>query len=141
MLTESARHRLRTGVAAGEVDRQAAVVEAEPLPRFIVPRPFPGGVVEDQHRPRFADLLDDPRMTPALPMQRIWIAGHVGLEVDGPAAEVETAAADPIDVGHERERARVEHILERTVASPQYCSRAAFAGPFERRNTPTNGRA
>ena len=102
------------------MNRQAARVEREFLPRFIIPRPFAGLVVEAQHGVRLARLLDPPRIEPPLAVERAGVAGHVGPEPHLTPAEGETAAPDPVDEGHEREARRLEHIFAAAVAFAQY---------------------
>src|SRR6185437_10336273 len=49
---EAAGHRVGAGVAAGETDREALVVEREMLPRFVGPGPFAVAVMVGQDRAR-----------------------------------------------------------------------------------------
>src|SRR6185503_10812995 len=125
----------------GQAKRQAARIERKVLPRLIRPGPFAVAVMVGEDRARTVLPLHLPGIEPPLAMQRARVAGHVGLEPDGAAAEGETAAADSVHIGNEREAIGVEDLFERTVAFAQYRPRTAFIRPLERRNSAANRRA
>ena len=106
-------------------DRQAALVEREVLLRLVAPWPFAGLVAEAQHRGRVARASTAHGFEPALAVERARVAGHVRARADLAAAEREAPAADAVDVGHEREAGRTEHVFAADVALAQDRRRGA----------------
>ena len=115
-----------TGCGRSRRSRQPALVERELLPRLDSPTAI-RRLHDGSSAPRVVSLAAStrPRLEPALAVQRARVAGHVRREPHLAAAEGETAAADAVDVGHEREAGGVEDLFERTVAFAQYRPRGA----------------
>ena len=82
------------------------------LPRLIVPGPFAGLMAKAQRRAPRARPVDLPRTQPALAVQRARVAGHVRRDPHFAPAEGETAVADAVDVGHQREAGGVQDLFE-----------------------------